>query len=377
MAKVWQRVGIASALVLAAYLGGPDTAGAQAVQQRGAPAIALPGSGAVSSYSSPAIAPAGAPVAGQNWPGMVRAAGVYALYRDDVRRAAAVQPVSAEDLERLLTRLAGYDGARLSLAFRAHAVMLAMQSPAFAAGVQQWGHAYDRRAIIANLRSNSAYANRIPGYQQAVTRILEAARDDAATIHLAGGIYKDLAYSLQHKRWALKVRRGKSLLLAAVHNAANDPPPPPPAMLRMVQQDYARSLRLQSPPASQMASAGASGGAKLSPLLRSIGPGPAQAARAEPMAGGPALKINPAHVGDVQDMVASAAVHMLDHSAPFPDRLSQRRGADSFAECVDWARMHLNQCVAATHAVYETSFCIAEHQLKDTASCLAGFAVSR
>lgn len=39
-------------------------------------------------------------------------------------------------------------------------------------------------------------------------------------------------------------------------------------------------------------------------------------------------------------------------------------------ECIDWARVHLNQCIAAGHFVFESSFCIAEHQLNDGSKCI-------
>ncbi len=394
---IFQRLGLAGMMMLGACFAGALAARAQGPQHGNAD-ITLPdgqhianggtirvmASAITDSAAEPVVsaAPASArlyaatPALVHDWPDMVREAGVYALYRADVRRAAQTPPVSAEDLERVMTRLASYDGARLSLAFRAHAIMLAMQSPAFAAGVQQWGRTYDRGAIIANLRGNPAYATRIPGYQQGVTRILQAVRDEAAAIRLAGGIYKDLAYSLQQTRWASKVRHGKPLLLAEVHHAASNPPQPPDALLGVVQHDYDQALRGPAMPVVQTASAGASVRAMISPLVRSIGPGPAQAALPDEGASRPALVLNPSHEAYVQGIMASAAVQLLDRSTPYTSMASQPRGTDSFAECVDWARLHLNQCAAATHFVYEDSFCIAEHQLKDTASCLAGFTVS-
>ncbi len=385
----FQRFGIAGIAALGACLAATGMARAQGGQaitlpdgqiQHIAPAGQSPAravSAARYTTSAPAALPADLPAAARTWPGLVQAAGIYALYRDDVRRAAGTPPVSAEDLERVMTRLASYDGARLSRAFHAHAVLLAMQSPAFAAGVRQWGNTYDRRVLIANLRSNPAYAVRIPGYRQGVARVLQAAREDAENLRLAGGIYKDLAYSLQHARWASRVRRGKALLMAEVHHAAANAPLPPSALLDRVQRDYDQALRPPAMAMVQTASARAPAGAMIAPLLRGIGPGPARAAQPDDaLAAGPALTLAPSHALYVQDIMASAAVHLLARAVPSSASLPQPRGADSFAECVDWARMHLNQCAAATHFVYEDSFCIAEHQLKDTASCLADFAVS-
>jgi hypothetical protein len=38
--------------------------------------------------------------------------------------------------------------------------------------------------------------------------------------------------------------------------------------------------------------------------------------------------------------------------------------------CINWARLDLNQCVAAGHFKYEDAYCIAEHALMDVARCL-------
>jgi hypothetical protein len=43
-------------------------------------------------------------------------------------------------------------------------------------------------------------------------------------------------------------------------------------------------------------------------------------------------------------------------------------------ECVDWSRVHLAQCIAAGHFVFESSFCIAEHQLIDAGECVESVA---
>ena len=39
-------------------------------------------------------------------------------------------------------------------------------------------------------------------------------------------------------------------------------------------------------------------------------------------------------------------------------------------QCTNWARLHVEQCLAAGHYKYEDAYCIAEHQLSDTADCL-------
>jgi len=323
----------------------------------------------ISPLQSTAI-PAAVP---SSWPDLVVAAGPYARFLEIVDRAAKVPPRSAEDLEHLMGELASFDGPRLSRSFQAHAVLEAMQAKAFSSGVQHWGRIYDRHSLITNLRTNPAYVEQMPGMAQAREQVLRQIRKDGQAALLAGGIYKDLAYSLQRLKWANKVRGGKALRLAALRNA----PFAPEALPQDIMQKLLRAFTLQPPSLSvglaerspQTPKPGETG--ILKKLVSNIGPDAAMAAA--PSLTMPPLSASPAYAGELQFILASAALQLLDPSSPYPS--ISRSGAlpDTMAECVDWAQLHLNQCVAATRFVYEDSFCIARHQLRDSGQCIAEF----
>ncbi|MDQ7019040.1 MAG: hypothetical protein Q9M33_07720 [Robiginitomaculum sp.] len=306
-------------------------------------------------------------------PDLVLAAGPYARFLNIIDHAAKVPPQSAEDLEHLMGDLAGFDGPKLSHSFRAYAILQAMQTPAFSSGIQRWGRQYDRQGLIANLRANPAYVEQMPGIGQAREQVLRQIRKDGQAALLAGGIYKDLAYSLQRLKWASKVRGGKALRLAALRNA----PYAPQTISSDILQPLLRAYSLQPPLLSPLMATNAIPSRKpaksslLKKLVSNIGPDAALAS--SPPLAIPTLSAAPAYAGELQNILANAALQILDPSTPYPGALSSRGLSDTMAECVDWARLHLNQCVAATRFVYEDSFCIARHQLKDSGRCIAEF----
>ncbi|PHS22863.1 MAG: hypothetical protein COA85_10645 [Robiginitomaculum sp.] len=318
---------------------------------------------------SPAIPPA----LTSPMPDLVLAAGPYARFLDIVDRAAKIPPRSAEDLEQLMGDLASFDGPKLSHSFRAYAILQAMQTPAFSSGIQRWGRQYDRKGLLVNLRANPAYVEQMPGIAQAREQVLRHIRKDGQAALLAGGIYKDLAYSLQRLKWANKVRGGKALRLAALRNATYAPQ----TFREDLLQPLLRAYSLQPPLLGPVMAANAIPSRKpakngfLKKLASSIGPGAAMAAR--PSLAMPPLTAAPAYAGELQNILANAALQILDPSTPYAVALPTRSTPDTMAECVDWARLHLNQCVAATRFVYEDSFCIARHQLKDSGRCIAEF----
>ncbi len=309
----------------------------------------------------------------KTWPSLVITAGSYARYLEIVQEAKNTPPTSADDLEHLMRDIASFDGAKLSRGFHAHAVLQAMQTPAFYTGVQKWGRLYDRKQIMANLRMNPAYVEQMPGYIQARGHVLHGIEDQGKAVMQAGGVYKDLAYTLQKKKWALRVRGGKALRLASLRNAHLEGIGIPGPLLQSLMRAYA------PPPAiTPMMNTATTMPATLAALrpenytLQKLPHDNAARAVSYPTVK-PMIFVNPARAGELQDILARAALQILDHNTPYPSALPPRNTPDTLAECVDWARMHLNQCVAATRFIYEDSFCIAKHQLGDSGRCIAAF----
>ncbi len=315
-------------------------------------------------------APLGQPITtlSRSWPSLVMAAGPYARYRQIVHNAAITQPGSPQDLERVMMDLASFDGPRLSRAFHAHAVLWAMQSPTFAQGILRWGRMYDRKSIIANLHANPLYVEQMPDYEVARDHVLRVIKEDGEATFKAGQIYKNLAYSLQKQKWAMKVRGSKSIRMAALRNAPHAPRGVSVSLLDRLNNTY--TLRPPTTPIAKLHSL------QMASLPASAAGHPIKTdARTLAKAVAPVLApvVAPARAGELQDIMAMAAIYILDPGASFPRPLPSRNAPDYMAECVDWARLHLNQCVAATRYSYEDSFCIARHQLKDSGRCIAEF----
>ncbi len=310
----------------------------------------------------------------KTWPALVLAAGPYARFRTIIQHATHVSPTSAEDLERLMVDLASFDGAKFSRAFHAHAVLDAMKNSFFVAGIESWGSTYDRKVLIKNLLINPAYVEQMPGYQQARVQVLKTIEEDGRTALLAGKIYKTHAYTLQRLKWASKARGGKAARLAGLRDAPFAPQDMPEHLLHSLMGAYeplppttfvspANSTALVSLPSNQNL---------LAKIVSNIGPNAAMAnspAQTTP----PAPTVAPSYQGQLQDILAAAALQILDHDTPYPSVPPPHNTPDYMAECVDWARLHLNQCVAATRYAYEDSFCISRHQLNDAGQCIAAF----
>ena len=42
--------------------------------------------------------------------------------------------------------------------------------------------------------------------------------------------------------------------------------------------------------------------------------------------------------------------------------------------CINWAKLHLDQCLAATRAPYEEVYCFGRHGINDVAECVGSVA---
>ncbi len=103
-----------------------------------------------------------------------------------------------------------------------------------------------------------------------------------------------------------------------------------------------------------------------------LGPGTAHAAApgdATPLVD---VAANPAYKSVLDQVVTLAAFEALDSAndadaaalEPLLEQVDTR-------QCMIMARLHFQQCVAASHFRFEDPFCIAEHGVKDIGDCLS------
>jgi hypothetical protein len=84
------------------------------------------------------------------------------------------------------------------------------------------------------------------------------------------------------------------------------------------------------------------------------------------------LSANPRYQSVLDQIVTLAAFEALDAAnAGDEAAVSPLLSESSTRTCMTMARLHFQQCVAASHFRYEDPFCIAEHGVKDVGDCFS------
>ncbi|PHR60937.1 MAG: hypothetical protein COA47_06980 [Robiginitomaculum sp.] len=287
---------------------------------------------------------------------LVQQAGHWDNFQRDVTNWGRRNFQSADELEYALIDFARYDGARMASGWMAANSLFALQVPEFAAGLQNWKKIYGSKALLAQLHSNPAYVLLFPGAEQARQALLDKASQDAKRLAQIGKKFKAQAYSLQKQSWANRKQLGKASRLLAIKNA-----PYSPKVLRVSALDA-----LIAPVLAQMQPRQTYLVQTPNPLEMSLGTQPEPIAMIQPTT---PPKVAPGRDQTLVHTLSLAAILMLGESDDHQDFRNWSKD-QTLKECVDWSRLHLNQCVAAGHFAFESSFCIAEHQLVDAGECV-------
>lgn len=294
---------------------------------------------------------------------MVQMAGQWASYETDLWNWSRHTASSDMDLEQAMLSLGKYDGQRLSRGWMATNALIAIQVKPFADGVKKWEQDYGRDFLLQRLHENVNYATLVPGAQAAQDAILRASRSDSEQLATLGYLYKDQAYSMQKHAWASKVQRGKDMKLQAYRAA-----PLSPAAVSVEELN-----RLAAPGRQTVETPYDPAGARnefLSALK--LGPRSAFAAETDPLPPPPL----PARgrSATVTQSLGLAALMILGEDPTNADFLRWSEDP-TLDQCVSLSRINMAQCLAAGHFVYETSFCIAQHQIIDMSHCLGKVSV--
>jgi len=292
---------------------------------------------------------------------LVQQAGHWANFQNDINHWGSRNVTSANELELALLDFARYDGAMMAPGWMATNALIAIQTKEFVAGIRQWETWYGRELLLQNLHRNPAYALFFPGSNAAQEAVLHAADRDARRLKLIGNLFKQQAYSMQKQSWANKKHTGKTSRLAAIQIA-----PATPKELR-----FETLAALAAPGMNQLSEPYDPQTVKIN-FLSALRFGP-RSAWAQTNDGLPVPSIAAHRELTIVHTLGLAALLVLDEDQNHPNFTAWMTDTQ-LDECVDWSRVHLNQCVAAGHFVFESSFCIAEHQLMDAGRCIADLA---
>lgn len=268
--------------------------------------------------------------------GVADAASIYVAF---LREAQTIQPggfPDAESIQAALRKGSAYDADQLSRGLIAYGAIIALQSPEFVAGVQQFSvDPTQRQQMIAQIVADPAYAASLPGADAAAGLISATIGKDAIAMRAIAEAIEQDAYTIQgrsdpRRSWAIvpipnrEIRLESAKTLSAV------------TMLPSAQE------------ASQLFAAANSG----------TGLGLA------------ASRKGPPYTPAVVRSLAIAALGALgaggDEARVNTEALTHEPNSEF---CMDMSKLMLFQCLAASRPSYEDIFCLGRHITRDLATC--------
>lgn len=270
------------------------------------------------------------------------AAAYYVEYRRDVL-ALSSAATSLEASAAAQARLAAYDADALSRGLIAYAALVAAETPAFNDGLKEAVDAYGRDQILTNLAQNIRVAAGLPGAEAAAQSILRFAAQDAEQMRALSGEVEAQAAAAASTDWGRARLRNQQQRLARINQAGDPPAPAAPALQQMKANGVA------------------------APVLASAGDGWA----AFDPASSPRSRFAPTDARArrfVDQALALATHYALDDDAGV--RAPSLTRNDRSKQCFSFAKLNLDQCVAAAGQGYEETFCLGRHALGETSDCL-------
>ena len=267
---------------------------------------------------------------------MADAAAIYVAY---LREAQTIQPggfPDAESIQAALRKGSAYDADQLSRGLIAYGAIIALQSPEFVAGVQQYAiDPAQRQRMVAQIVADPAYAATLPGADAAAGLISATVGKDAIAMRAIAEAIEQDAYTIQgrsdpRRRWAIT-----------------------PIPNREVRLESAKTLSaakmLPSPEESSRLFAAANSGTGLG---------------LEPSRKGPPY--TPAVVRSLAIAALGALGAGGDEARVNTEALTHEPNSEF---CMDMSKLMLFQCLAASRPSYEDIFCLGRHITRDLATC--------
>jgi hypothetical protein len=239
----------------------------------------------------------------------------------------------SESVARALKAASAYQPAQFEEGMISYAAIAALQDDRFVAGVEQAaGRGEQRAAFAERLIEDPLAATRIDGADEAARRIEAALSAKAAPLVSSATDVKAAAYSVQHQAWSKVMVANPQDRLAELKSLA---------AIRAAPSDDDNHAMMEA--VAGMDDPGAPGAAAPTGFT-------AIEARA----------------------LALAAESVLGHATgPERDRLSPLLSEADSAECFKMAKLNLYQCMAVAGPQYEDVFCMGQHAMMDTGSCVA------
>ncbi|MCF8470540.1 MAG: hypothetical protein K9G30_07130 [Parvibaculum sp.] len=198
--------------------------------------------------------------------------------------------------------------------------MIAAQDPVFAQGVRDDVRVHGKAAVLAALEADEDYILQISGVSSATAAVAVAIRNESEHLAALSARFIDTAYRFQKQKWGMTTPMPAPGAPAGVKTAA-----------AATQSVIGRARDIL---------------ASLSPI------GTAQA-----------------YSPRVMNRILTLAAYQVVEGSMTSARDQDARTATG--RCLNWARLNLDQCVAAAHFPSEEAWCTGKHALKDVGNCWA------
>ena len=269
-------------------------------------------------------------------PRVVEQASAYRAY---VARAGAISPgfTGGGDVAQSLKAGASYEPGQLLRGAIAYGAVVALQDPAYVAGVRKFAVDPDQRRTVAyEIMKDPAYAVGFSGSASAAGLVMTALGDDGRKLLSLGHSVHQAAYDVQHQAWSKADVPSRDGRLAMAKEVSARPG----------LGEVAETARLQMAVASagQISVSGQ---------------------------GGSSQSVGPPYTPMVIRSLAVAALAALGYA----DDASLAQVTPILAEpasavCLNMSKLNLYQCLAVAKPHYEDVFCLGQHVLEDTGHCL-------
>jgi hypothetical protein len=255
-------------------------------------------------------------------------------YRAYVARASAISPAftDATAVAQGLRAGEAYEPTQLLRGAIAYGAVVALQDPAYVAGVRKFaGDPDQRRTVAYEIMKDPAYAVGFSGSNSAAGLVIGALGQDGRRLLDVGKSVKQAAYDVQRSPWSKAEVVGREGRLAEAKQLSST----------ALMGDMAETSRLQL---------AVTGGAALG------------------LTGEP---VSPPYTPFVIRSLALAALGALGYAddnsmAQVTPILADPRAAT----CFNMSKLNLYQCLAVSKPHYEDVFCLGQHVLMDTGQCL-------
>ena len=249
-------------------------------------------------------------------PQLQQLAGVYADYGSALAAVGESRLNTPSDVRRAIATLRFSRADDLAEGWFAAHAMVASQAPAFAQGVRDEIRSRGKTAVLEALRSDDNYILQVRGARDATEAVTVELRDQNARMVALSARFLETAYSFQKQKWGMST-------------------PLPGTLPKTKTADAGESL---------MERAGA--------LLATLSP------------------VSPAHAyrPSVMNRILTLAAYQVMDGSMDAGVVSTRNPT---GRCLNWARLNLDQCLAAARFPSEEAYCTGKHAVDEVRTCFA------